>query len=126
MLYKNILLVDDDPDDAEIFMEAVGFVNEKIIMRHIDNPVKAFQELETLENLPDLIFLDYNMPLMNGKEFLEQIKSKGILRSIPVILISTPSEEFVFNLLEKGEIIRYMSKPSSYNELIRMLKEVIV
>lgn len=126
MLYKNILLVDDDPDDAEIFMEAVGFVNEKIIMRHIDNPVKAFQELETLENLPDLIFLDYNMPLMNGKEFLEQIKSKGILRSIPVILISTPSEEFVFNLLEKREIIRYMSKPSSYNELIRMLKEVIV
>ena len=126
MLYKNILLVDDDPDDAEIFMEAVGFVNEKIIMRHIDNPVKAFQELETLENLPDLIFLDYNMPLMNGKEFLEQIKSKGILRSIPVILISTPSEEFVFDLLEKREIIRYMSKPSSYNELIRMLKEVIV
>lgn len=126
MLYKNILLVDDDPDDSEIFMEAVTFLDEKIVMRHIENPVKALQQLEISESLPDLIFLDYNMPLMDGKEFLQKIRSNDYLRSIPVILISTPSENFAIDLLQKKEILQYMSKPSSYNELVRMLKEVLL
>lgn len=122
MLYKNILLIDDDIDDAEIFMEAINVVEKEIVFRSEDNPVKALQNLEISDNLPDLIFLDYNMPLLNGKEFLQRIKSKEKLKNIPIILISSPSEEFVADLLEKKEIIHYISKPSNYNELINILR----
>ncbi|WP_456312347.1 response regulator [Pseudomonas shirazensis] len=125
LLYKDILLVDDDADDAEIFMEAVSCVEKEIIFRSEDNPIKALQDLEVSLKLPDLIFLDYNMPLLNGKEFLSRIKSKNKLKNIPVILISTPSEEFVKDLLQKKEIIHYMSKPNNYNELIGMLNFVL-
>jgi CheY-like chemotaxis protein len=125
MLYKNILLIDDDADDAEIFMEAVNAVEKGIAFRSEANPVKALEELEVSEKLPDIIFLDYNMPLLNGKEFLQRIKSKNKLKDIPVILISSPSEEFVTDLLQKNEIIHYISKPNSYAELIQMLKDVL-
>jgi len=125
MLYKEILLIDDDIDDAEIFMEAVYSIDTEIVFRVENNPVNAFNKLESAEKLPDLIFLDYNMPLLNGKEFLEKIKSNEKLKEIPVILISTPSKEFVQDLLQKKEIIHYMSKPNSYDELINMLKMVL-
>ena len=125
MLYKNILLIDDDADDAEIFMEAVNAVEKNIVFRSEVNPVKALEDLEVSETLPDVIFLDYNMPLLNGKEFLQRIKSRSKLKDIPVILISSPSKEFVTDLLQKKEIIHYISKPNSYVELINMLKSVL-
>lgn len=125
MVYKNILLIDDDREDAEIFMDAVNAVEKEIVINSQDNPVKALQDLEVSEKLPDLILLDYNMPLLNGKEFLLRIKNKEKLKDIPVILISSPSEEFVSDLLEKKQIIHYISKPNSYPELISTLKVVL-
>jgi len=125
MVYKNVLLIDDDVDDAEIFMEAINIIKKEIVFRSEDNPVMALKNLEISDKLPDLIFLDYNMPLINGKEFLQRMKSKEKLKNIPVILISSPSEEFVSDLLQQKEIMRYICKPNSYSELISILKTVL-
>ena len=125
MVYKNVLLIDDDIDDAEIFMEAINVIKKEIVFRSEDNPVMALKNLEISDKLPDLIFLDYNMPLINGKEFLQRMKSKEKLKNIPVILISSPSEEFVSDLLQQKEIMRYICKPNSYSELISILKTVL-
>lgn len=125
MLYKNILLIDDDPDDAEIFTEAIGSLNKDIVMRSARNPKVILEELKASETLPDLIFLDYNMPLLNGQEVLLQLKSDDHLRQIPVILISSPSEEIMKDLLQRNEIVKYISKPSSYGELIRILNSIL-
>jgi len=125
MVYKNVLLIDDDIDDAEIFMEAINVIKKEIVFRSEDNPVMALKNLEISDKLPDLIFLDYNMPLINGKEFLQRMKSKEKLKNIPVILISSPSEEFVTDLLQQKEIMRYICKPNSYSELISILKTVL-
>ncbi len=125
MVYKNVLLIDDDVDDAEIFMEAINVIKKEIVFRSEDNPVIALKNLEISDKLPDLIFLDYNMPLINGKEFLQRMKSKEKLKNIPVILISSPSEEFVSDLLQQKEIMRYICKPNSYSELISILKTVL-
>ena len=125
MVYKNVLLIDDDVDDAEIFMEAINVIKKEIVFRSEDNPVMALKNLEISDKLPDLIFLDYNMPLINGKEFLQRMKSKEKLKNIPVILISSPSEEFVSDLLQQKEIMRYICKPNSYSELISILKTVL-
>lgn len=125
MLYKNILLIDDDPDDAEIFMEAVSSLNKGIVMRSARNPKVILEELKVSEKLPDLIFLDYNMPLLNGQEVLHQLKSEERLCKIPVILISSPSEEIMKDLLQRNEITKYISKPSSYAELINILNSIL-
>jgi len=125
MQYKDILLVDDDTDDTEIFMEAVNALGKDIVFRSENNALKALEGLRYSSQLPDLIFLDYNMPMMNGKEFLMQIKSEQLLQDIPVILISSPSEEFAKDLLKRNEIIHYISKPSNYNELITILGGIL-
>lgn len=125
MLYKNILFIDDDIDDTEIFMGAVSDIEKDIIFKSEDNPVKALEDLKVSEKLPDLIFLDYNMPLLNGKEFLDHIKNSNRLKEIPIILISSPSEEFVTDLLAKKEILNYICKPNSYTELVRLLKSIL-
>ncbi|ABQ06798.1 response regulator [Flavobacterium johnsoniae] len=125
MLYKNILLIDDDHDDAELFLEAVASLNKEISIRWIASPRAAMEELISSEYLPDLIFLDYNMPLINGGELLEKLKSNNRLSSIPVILISTPSEEFMKLKLEQNAIIKYFKKPNSYSELIAILDSIL-
>lgn len=126
MLYKNILLVDDDPDDAEIFMEAIDAIDKDIVCHISTNPVKAFEELKASEKLPDLLFLDINMPCLNGLDFLQQLKNDFRLRDIEVILISSPSEEIIRKLSPKYDIGKYMAKPNSYSEFVAQLKGIIV
>ncbi|CAC9976145.1 response regulator [Flavobacterium panici] len=125
MSYKNILLIDDDPEDAEIFEEAVKALNREVKLQWAGNPERALDELQSAEQLPDLIFLDYNMPRINGGELLGKLKSIQRLSVIPVILISTPSEEFMKLKLDQNEIIKFFSKPNSYSELIAILDSIL-
>ena len=125
MLYKNILLIDDDPEDAEIFMEAADSLKKGIIVRWIGSPQQALQDLKEGANLPDLIFLDYNMPRINGFEMLEQFENDSRLSNIPVILISTPSQDFMEKQLEKHTFIQYISKPNSYRDLVALLGSIL-
>ncbi|PBJ15897.1 response regulator [Flavobacterium sp. ACN6] len=125
MAYKNILLIDDDREDAELFMEAADTLNKGVCLRWAFNPAAEFDHLLVTENLPDLIFLDYNMPRMNGLELLEKLKAEKRLANIPVILISTPSENFADELVRSEKIIKYISKPTSYKELIVILDSLL-
>lgn len=125
MPYKNILLIDDDPEDAELFMEAVKALNKGVRLQWADSAERGLDDLLSAERLPDLIFLDYKMPRINGGELLEKLKSNSRLSGIPVVLISTPSEEFMKLKLQQNEIIKYFSKPNSYSELIAILDSIL-
>ncbi|MNL25239.1 Response regulator rcp1 [compost metagenome] len=61
----------------------------------------ALGELTNIPELPDLIFLDYNMPILNGSEFLGKIKNDLKLKDIPVIMLSSPSKEFMNDFIKK-------------------------
>ncbi len=88
MKYRDILLVDDDDDDHEIFTTAVNQINNEINCCIINNAAEALQKLLLNEINPQAIFLDLNMPGMNGRQFLEEIKKNPTLQSIPVIIFS--------------------------------------
>lgn len=83
-----LLCVDDDPDDVDVFCDAV---------KEVDMTVRCVaaccgqQALEILQSglLPDYIFLDINMPKMNGMETLKRIKKDDRLRNVPVVMYST-------------------------------------
>lgn len=125
MLYKNILLIDDDSDDAEIFIEAVESLQKQIICRTSNNALKSLEELKTGENLPDIVFVDFSMPALNGGEFIEKMKSVEQLQNIPVILMSSHTVEVLCKLTEKLEGVNYMTKPNSFQELVIRLDEVL-
>lgn len=126
MPYKNILLIDDDSDDTLFFVEALSAVNREVVCRTILNPAKAWEELETLKELPDIIFLDYNMPVVNGLEFIKRMQSVERLRHIEVIVLSTPPEEVMVPWLDKNNArVKYISKPTVMEEFRVMLRELL-
>jgi CheY-like chemotaxis protein len=125
MSYRNILLIDDDHDDTQFFVEAVQAVNKEAVCLTSENPVKALKELETTEQLPDIIFLDYNMPAVNGLEFLKRMGQIERLKNIEVIVLSTPPEEVMVPWLDRNNIrVKYISKPVRMEELQEILKEL--
>jgi len=117
------LLVDDDTDDSELFKEALNEVDASAVFFHAENGEDALKILSEFQ-LPEIIFLDINMPRMNGWEFLRELKFIERYRSIPVIMYSTtshPEEMQTANALG----VLFQTKPSSYSGLKNMLLEVI-
>src|SRR5882724_11971933 len=89
-LSRKVVLVDDDPDDHEIFEMAITKASADAICIHYHSAETALGQMPNLPGkLPDYIFLDLNMPRMNGMQFLELIKKEESLSSIPVIVYST-------------------------------------
>ena len=120
-----VLLVDDDHDDHEIFCLSLGEVSSGIKCIYHDNALSALEYLKQKSiNYPDFIFLDLNMPGMNGMQLLEQIKNEEALEAIPIVVYSTsilPSDkEKVLGLRANYFFI----KPSSHKELTEELKTV--
>jgi len=84
-----ILIVDDDTDDTELFCETVAEINGAIHCLSAGNGQEALLLLKKTYTLPDLIFLDLNMPRMNGSQCLKELKANERLREIPVIIYTT-------------------------------------
>ncbi len=80
-------IVDDDTDDQELFIEAVSEVDETIKCLSASDCEIALDLLKNRKmELPDMIFLDLNMPRLNGKQCLAELKKQAHLRDIPVII----------------------------------------
>jgi CheY-like chemotaxis protein len=88
-MYPGILLIDDDDDDQFIFSAALEDVVPAKHCHISNNALEAFQYLNACAKVPDMLFLDLNMPLMNGFEFLLILKSDARFSPIPVVIFST-------------------------------------
>jgi CheY-like chemotaxis protein len=123
MKYKNILQIDDDYDDCAFFLEALQEVSAAAYTA-IHNPVQAIQKLIDNEIHPDVIFLDINMPIMNGLEVLHEIKKKEKIKNIPVIIFSTSVPPEVKNKMKDLGILDYFTKPSDFKTLKNILSKL--
>jgi CheY-like chemotaxis protein len=121
-----ILLVDDDEDDRQFFADALEDIGLNTELRQLENGKSCMEYLlQETENTPDLVFLDLNMPIMNGFECLEAIRSTPYLKDLLVAIYSTSSaERDIEETFEKGANI-YIKKPSSFSELKKSLKQVV-
>ncbi len=120
----NIFLADDDPEDREIFLEVIGEVVPHVDVTIAKNGKELMNLLTQKEELPDIIFLDLNMPFKNGQECLVEIRSSEKLKSIPVIIYSTSrSREHIDDTFMKGANF-YFPKPDSFKELRAMMARI--
>jgi CheY-like chemotaxis protein len=86
MAARKFLVVDDDCDDTELFAEAIASVDASVSCYNAADGKQALDKLTNKDiERPDLIFLDINMPGMNGWQFLSGLKGNENLKSIPVI-----------------------------------------
>lgn len=89
MQSKSILLVEDDKDDQEFFIEALKDIKNVTLYYVANNGKEALDKLKNSTVLPDLIFTDINMPVMNGIECLTAIINDPQTRNIPVVILTT-------------------------------------
>lgn len=123
--YKNIWLIDDDDDDQEIFGTALLKTNLDVVCTPYSSAFHALEELRTGVLHPEIIFLDLNMPLMNGQQFLEEIRVCPKLKGIPVIVLTTSStQQTIEEALALGASAFY-SKPDRFDELTTILKRIL-
>lgn len=122
MIYKNILQIDDDLDDCELFMEALKAVSTAKYTA-IGNPIEALRKLMQKEIEPDVIFLDLNMPAMSGLEFLTEIKKATMLKDIPVVIFSTSQIDDIINEAKEYGAQDFISKPNNFSDLKNIISK---
>lgn len=119
-----ILNVDDDEEDIEIFCDAIREIDPSIICLVAKSAEEALKILNSDLDLPEYIFLDINMPKVDGNTCLAQIKKDKRLNRIPVIMYSThtrKSDIETYKALNAG----FLVKQNSFYELVTELKKVL-
>jgi CheY-like chemotaxis protein len=125
MAYRNILLIDDDDDDQEIFLEAVLEISAEVKCTALCDASEALRKLADGELQPDVIFLDLNMPVMDGQQFLTEIKQRSGLQHIPVIIFSTSSHTATIIQTKALGASDFITKPGAYNDLVNILTPLL-
>jgi DNA-binding NtrC family response regulator len=122
----SLLIVDDDPDDRAFFIEAAKEIDENIDCMTANDGQKALDLLRnSLAFLPDLIFLDIRMPLLNGKKCLLEIKKDERLKHIPVIIYTTSKVVEESIELKKMGAVHFISKPANADEIYYLLSVML-
>lgn len=120
-----ILLIDDDEDDQALFCEAVKLIAPGIQCDVASNGKDGLTLLETTSSLQGVVFLDINMPVLDGHETLKGIRTTPRLSALPVIIYSTSN-----NLTDINSFMAlgagYIIKPNSFEELVAKLSPPIL
>lgn len=126
MQYSRILLIDDDEDDQELFTAAIRQVAASVECFVTESAQAALRMLESREVNVDLIFLDLNMPVMSGQEFLAEKNRRAALSDIPVVILSTSSSTDMIEKTSAMRIKKFVTKPNSFTELKSILSQILI
>ncbi len=121
----NILLADDDTDDCELFEAAINELPHSIDLTIVNNGKQLIDHLNFTKSLPDLLFLDINMPLKNGLECLLEIRQNPKLNDLNIIVFSTTIAGHTLDNLYDYGVQYYLCKPDLFSELKKSLEKII-
>ena len=124
-MINKVLLADDDCDDAEVFREALSKVCPKAQFVRVENGRKLFQLLEQSTDFPDLIFLDLNMPELNGWQCLAKLKNASEFSEIPVVMYTTSSNPRDREIAQDLNAHGLITKPSDHRILEKVLDLIV-
>ena len=122
-----VMLADDDKDDQEVFHDALKETEVPAELTTVDNGQELIDNLkDPSEPNPDIIFLDINMPVKNGLECLEEIKTDETLKDIPTVILSTSDNvKDVEKTFNAGANL-YVPKPYSFRNMVLLLKKIFM
>ena len=118
-----IILADDDQDDRELFTEAISD-HKQVHVDTVEDGIKLMKMLNSSETIPDIIFLDLNMPGKSGKKCLEEIRNNKKLAHVNVVIYSTSASiKDIEDTYLMGANL-YIRKPNLFQELTEVIKNV--
>lgn len=125
----HILLADDDADDRQFFSEAINelkmehtltlFNDGRQLMNYLEDPANEDMDI------PHILFLDLNMPYMNGMDCLREIRKNPKFNSLSIAIYSTSSSEKDIEETFIGGANIYIRKPNDFTTLKKVIKDVV-
>ena len=123
---QECFLIDDDLDDQELFLMALKRVDKNINCHMAKNGIDALKRLSEVNGfIPDYIFLDINMPKMNGMECLIEMKKLDHLDQSEILMFSTSSDLKIIEMSKALGANHFFVKPPSMDLLVETLAKVL-
>lgn len=122
-----ILLVEDNPDDIDLTVEAFRESGSSHQLFVVENGIEALDFLQRKDSftevpVPDLILLDLNLPMKSGHQVLAEIKTDPNLRRIPVVVLTSSAAESDENRAYELEANGYVTKPADLSDFLRLVR----
>jgi CheY-like chemotaxis protein len=123
-----VLYVEDDLDDCDLFIEAVNKISRvkgEIKCVLASDGDEGLAKLIDFPQNPDIIFLDINLPKMDGKEFVTAVKQNAKLKHIPIVIYSTTITTADMQLFNRYGVFHFFNKPSDFDLLCQGLSYLL-
>ena len=121
-----ILLIDDDSDDRALFREALQEISPETLCVTEGDVRKALKDLyDPAVQLPNVIFMDINMPRISGWDCLTEIRSNESTKDIPVVMYSTSSHEKDIEKATRLGASCLLTKPEDYCQLKKYMADLV-
>jgi len=125
----HVLLVEDNPDDIELTLEALKDSKLSIEIDVVSNGVAAMDFLRRKgeyadKTRPDLVLLDLNLPLMDGREVLKAIREDQEFTDLPVVVLTTSEDEGDIHKAYKLHANCYITKPVDFVRFTEIIRQV--
>lgn len=123
---KIVLIIDDDEDDRALFLDAVSEIDRSIHCLGAHDGEDALRILDDASSpKPHFIFLDLNMPRLNGKQCLSEIRKRDHLTNIPVIIYSTTRRTEDVEETKKLGAVHFLTKPVLFADICKGISGVL-
>ncbi len=119
-----VILVDDDEDDRFLIQQAFKQQNTEYLLQALQSGQELFQILEHSPELPSLLILDLNMPLMNGFEVIKRLRTHSEYCSIPIVILTTSDAEADRKRARELGANSFVTKPPSLDQLIKIIAQL--
>ncbi|MBW4564811.1 MAG: response regulator [Mojavia pulchra JT2-VF2] len=123
---RQILTCDDVADDA-LLLQTILLADDCYV-EIVDSGLALLSFLETSLNLPDLLILDINMPVMDGFEVITKIKQSDIFKNIPILVVTGLDENYIQENINKNidlKIDGYIQKPINVDSVLTLVKNIL-
>jgi len=125
-----ILMADDDEDDCNLAKESFFECCDQTSVGCVPDGLKLMEYLAgysqpSSKSLPKLILLDLNMPRMDGRQALVEIKAKPTLKNIPIVIFTTSGEESDIALTMNAGADLFVTKPASFDEWLNIMRSLV-
>ncbi len=124
MKSHHVLLVEDDPDDIELFQEALRETEIPHFVDVLAEGDRVIPALKAAEKLPDIIVLDLNLPKTPGKDVLKELKSLPTLSTIPVVILTTSNSRNDMEECLRFGAEKFLTKPVNTDGFKEMAEEI--
>lgn len=122
---KKILFIDDDEIECQKILRSLKELDNQLEVLIKDNAIDALDLLDEVGTEIDLVVLDLNMPLMNGFDFLKKLRKDEKLKRLPVVILTTSSNEKDFNTARESCVSGYFVKPLKYEAYKQMILVIV-